>query len=62
VEFAALSEQEIEEYVASGEGADKAGGYGIQGRAGRFVRRIDGCYFNVMGLPLARLYQTLHEF
>jgi septum formation protein len=62
VEFAPLSEQEIEEYVASGEGADKAGGYGIQGRAGRFVRRIDGCYFNVMGLPLARLYQTLHEF
>ncbi len=62
VEFATLSEQEIEEYVASGEGADKAGGYGIQGRAGRFVRRIDGCYFNVMGLPLARLYQTLHEF
>ena len=48
--------------VASGEGGDKAGGYGIQGRAGRFVRRIDGCYFNVMGLPLARLYQTLRDF
>ena len=62
VEFAALSEQEIEEYVTSGEGADKAGGYGIQGRAGRFVRRIEGCYFNVMGLPLARLYQTLRDF
>jgi septum formation protein len=62
VEFAALSEQEIEDYVASGEGGDKAGGYGIQGRAGRFVRRIDGCYFNVMGLPLARLYQTLRDF
>jgi septum formation protein len=62
VEFAALSEQEIEEYAASGDGNDKAGGYGIQGRAGRFVRRIDGCYFNVMGLPLARVYQTLRDF
>jgi septum formation protein len=62
VEFAALSEEEIEDYVESGEGFDKAGGYGIQGRAGRFVRRIDGCYFNVMGLPLTRLYQTLRDF
>ena len=62
VEFATLTDREIEEYAASGDGNDKAGGYGIQGRAGRFVRRIDGCYFNVMGLPLARVYQTLRDF
>ena len=57
--FAALSEAEIEAYVASGEPMDKAGAYGIQGLASKFVSRIEGCYFNVMGLPIALLYAHL---
>ncbi len=61
VTFAALSEREIEDYVASGEAFDKAGAYAIQGRGGRFVSRVEGCYFNVVGLPLARLYRILRE-
>lgn len=61
VSLAPLSEREIAEYVLSGEPLDKAGAYGIQGRAGRFVTRIEGCYFNVVGLPLARLYRMLGE-
>lgn len=62
VEFAPLSEEEIDDYVASGEPNDKAGAYAIQGRAGRFVTRVEGCYFNVIGLPLARLYALLREW
>lgn len=61
VEFAKLSKAEIEDYVESGEPNDKAGAYAIQGRGGRYVLRIEGCYFNVMGLPLARLYAMLRE-
>jgi septum formation protein len=57
--FARLSRREIKDYVASGEPMDKAGAYAIQGRAGRFITRIEGCYFNVVGLPLARLCRTL---
>jgi len=53
VEFASLTEDQIAWYVASGEGTDKAGGYGIQGLASRFVVRIDGSYANVVGLPIA---------
>jgi septum formation protein len=53
VRFTTLSDQEIEEYVATGEPLDKAGAYAIQGRASRWVPRIHGCYFNVVGLPLA---------
>jgi nucleoside triphosphate pyrophosphatase len=53
VRFATLSDEEIAEYVATGEPLDKAGAYAIQGRAGRWVLRIHGCYFNVVGLPLA---------
>jgi septum formation protein len=53
VKFTTLSDQEIEQYVATGEPLDKAGAYAIQGRAGRWVPRIQGCYFNVVGLPLA---------
>jgi septum formation protein len=59
VSFAELSESEIEEYISSGEPFDKAGGYGIQGIAGRSVTRIEGCYFNVMGLPLSRLWSLV---
>ncbi len=61
VTFAPLAPPEIESYVASGEPFDKAGGYAIQGRAGRYIPRIEGCYFNVVGLPLARLYALLRE-
>lgn len=62
--FKPLSEQEILWYWNTGEPADKAGGYGIQGLAGQFVQRIDGSYFAVVGLPLyetAQLLQTLRE-
>jgi septum formation protein len=54
VEFRRLAPVEIAAYVATGEPLDKAGAYGIQGAAAAFVRRIEGCYFNVVGLPLAR--------
>ena len=57
VSFVALDESEIEAYVASGEPMDKAGAYAIQGLASKFVDRIEGCYFNVMGLPLAMFYR-----
>ncbi len=56
-----LSAQEIEEYVASGEPMDKAGSYAIQGRGARFVESINGCYYNVVGLPIARLSTMLEE-
>jgi septum formation protein len=59
VSFVALDEREIEEYVASGEPMDKAGAYAIQGLASKFIDRIEGCYFNVMGLPLALVYKHL---
>jgi septum formation protein len=59
--FATLSPDEIGEYVASGEPMDKAGAYAIQGLASKFVERIDGCYFNVMGLPISLVYRHLRE-
>jgi septum formation protein len=62
VTFAPLSDQDIESYIATSEPFDKAGAYGIQGIGGRYVTRIEGCYFNVMGLPLARLWSLLREF
>lgn len=61
VTFAPLGESEIDSYIASGEPLDKAGAYAIQGLAGRYIPRIDGCYFNVVGMPLARLYALLRE-
>ena len=57
--FRPLAAAEIEEYAASGEPADKAGAYGIQGAASKFVERIEGCYFNVVGLPVSRIYGML---
>ncbi len=59
VQFNMLSAEEISRYLATGEPHDKAGGYAIQGRAGRYIPRIEGCYFNVVGLPLARLQHAL---
>jgi septum formation protein len=56
-----LEREEIEAYVATGEPLDKAGAYAIQGRAGRYIPKIEGCYFNVVGLPLARLHALLRE-
>ena len=53
VQMLTVSSQEIDEYVASGEPMDKAGAYAIQGRAARWIPRIQGCYFNVVGLPIA---------
>jgi septum formation protein len=61
VTFAPLDPTEIAAYVTSGEPFGKAGGYAIQGRAGRYIPRIEGCYFNVVGLPLARLYALLGD-
>ena len=52
--FDVIGEQELVAYLASGEPVDKAGAYGIQGYAARWIPRIEGCYFNVMGLPIAR--------
>jgi septum formation protein len=60
--FMPLSRVDIEDYVASGEPMDKAGAYGIQGLASKFVERLDGCYFNVMGLPVALVYQMLLDY
>lgn len=54
-----MTEAEILEYIATGEPMDKAGAYGIQGRAGVFVKQIHGDYNNVVGLPIARLYHEL---
>jgi septum formation protein len=62
VDFADLNATEIADYVASGEPFGKAGGYAIQGLGGRFVKRIEGCYFNVMGMPVGRIYQELRKF
>jgi len=61
VEFAAMSAEEIAEYVAMGEPMDKAGAYAVQGRASRWIPRIRGCYFNVVGLPVARVCAMLER-
>ena len=61
VRFAEIGDGEIAAYVASGEPMDKAGAYGIQGRAAKWIPRIEGCYFNVMGLPLALVAAMLEE-
>ena len=59
VYFHPLRDEEIDAYIATGECMDKAGSYGIQGKGSLLVRKIDGDYFNVMGLPLSRLYRLL---
>jgi len=62
VTFSTLSDDDIDAYIATNEPFDKAGAYGIQGIGGRYITRIEGCYFNVMGLPLSRLWTLLREF
>jgi septum formation protein len=62
VRFVRLSEQEIADYVSSGEPMDKAGAYAIQGLASKFIDRVEGCYFNVVGLPVALVYRRLKEW
>ncbi|MEY3282070.1 MAG: Maf family protein [Acidobacteriota bacterium] len=61
VRFALLTKSEIDWYVETGEPMDKAGGYGIQGYASRFVERIEGSYSNVVGLPVSRVYDMLRR-
>ena len=62
VEFYPITEDEIEDYMDTGEPFDKAGGYGIQGRGALLVKEITGDYFNVVGLPVSRLYRELAMF
>ena len=59
VTFSPMTEREIDAYVATGEPLDKAGAYGVQGPGGIFVERVEGNYFNVIGLPLPMLYKML---
>jgi septum formation protein len=61
VTFGEMSDQEIRDYVATGEPMDKAGAYAIQGKASRWITRIEGDYCNVVGLPVALLYRMLQE-
>ena len=61
VTFRSLEEREIAAYVRDGEPLDKAGAYGIQGRGAALVRRVDGCFFNVVGLPVALLLDLLSD-
>lgn len=62
VKFAALTDEEIAWYVATGEPMDKAGAYGIQGYASRFIEQIEGNYANVVGLPVQLVYRMLASF
>jgi septum formation protein len=61
VRFAPMSVEELQWYAGTGEGMDKAGGYAIQGLGSRFIVGIEGCYWNVVGLPLRRVYEMLRQ-
>jgi septum formation protein len=56
-----LTDNDIHSYIATGEPLDKAGAYAIQGKASRWIPRVDGDYFNVVGLPVALVYRMLQE-
>lgn len=62
VRFKPLSEEDIEVYIGTGDPMDKAGAYGIQGRAAAFIEGIEGCYSNVVGLPLSEMMDILKSF
>jgi septum formation protein len=62
VQFLPVSEQQIADYIATGEPNDKAGAYAIQGSAARWIPRIEGCYFNVVGLPISLVSRMLALF
>lgn len=62
VYFREMTSKEIDDYVSTKEPLDKAGSYGIQGRGGVFIEKIEGDYFTVMGLPICKLYETLQKF
>lgn len=59
--FSNMSDAEIDSYVSTDEPLDKAGAYAIQGIAGRYIPRIEGCYFNVVGLPMARVWEAMKD-
>lgn len=61
VHFNPLADDEISAYLSTAEPYDKAGAYAIQGRAARYIPRIEGCYFNIVGLPVTRLVSNLRE-
>jgi septum formation protein len=61
VRFVAMRDEEIARYVESGEPMDKAGAYAIQGLASKYIDRVEGCYYNVVGLPIALVYRHLRE-
>jgi septum formation protein len=60
VHFVLIPRAEIDDYIATGEPMDKAGAYGIQGMASRWADRIEGCYFNIVGLPVARVWEQIN--
>ena len=62
VEMRKISEEEIQKYIESGEPLDAAGAYKIQEKGAKFIKRIEGCYYNVVGLPISTLVEMLKKF